>query len=220
MAPSQRQRQEKFMRQRPIALIIVLIGALVGALCAVIITFVRGAGSLAVCPVSRKLVPSCGTLWGVATDPNTLAAVRSAERATGTTFNMVYRFHDLDDDFPTDDERALVADHRVLHVTIAPTFFGSSQIITWREIASGAFDASISTQARGVASLHVPVFVTFDHESDRPDRAVRGSPSDFIAAWRHVHDLYARAGADQAVWVWVVTGYPPFFETAARIWPC
>jgi hypothetical protein len=117
------------------------------------------------------------------------------------------------------DERALVADGRVLHLTIAPTIFAPHELVTWREITAGTFDRRLTAQARGVAALGVPVFVTFDHESDRPDRAARGTPADFVAAWRHVHDLYVRARADNAVWVWVVTGYPPFFATAGRIWP-
>lgn len=192
--------------------------AVVVALVAVVIA-IRVADPSKSCTRSALLVPRCGALWGVATDPNTRSAVESVERRAKTRFDMVYRFHDLNDSFPTPDERALVADGRILHITIAPTFFGSTRLVTWPEITAGAFDRQLAAQARGVAALHVPVFVTFDHESDRPDRAQRGSPADFVAAWRHVHDLYERAGAHNAVWAWVVTGYPPFFQTARQIWP-
>lgn len=171
------------------------------------------------CPRSALLVPRCGALWGVATDPNTRAAVEAAEHGANTRFDLVYRFHDLNDSFPTPDERALVKDHRVLHITIAPKMFSSPRVVTWAEIAAGAFDSHLTAQARGVAALHVPVFLTFDHESDRPDRAERGRPADFVAAWRHVHDLYEKAGAHDVVWVWVVTGYSPFFASAGQIWP-
>lgn len=180
---------------------------------------VSGGDRLDRCSRSPLLVPSCGVLWGVATDPNTQAAVDSVESATRTRFDMVYRFHDLNDRFPTADERTMVADGRVLHVTVTARIFGSARVITWREITDGLFDHDLGNQARGIAALGVPVFVTFDHEPDRTDRAVHGSPADFISAWRHVHDLYARNGARNAVWVWVVTGYPPFFEAAARTWP-
>jgi hypothetical protein len=179
----------------------------------------RRSGPFDPCPRSSLLVPSCGALWGVATDPNTRDAVESVEDRAKARFDLVYRFHDLDDQFPTADERALVVDGRILHFTIAPKIFGSPLLIRWRTIVAGTFDRQLSAQASAIAALDVPVFVTFDHESDRPDRSDRGSPADFVAAWRHVHDLYVRAGADNAVWVWVVTGYPPFFVTAGRIWP-
>jgi hypothetical protein len=141
------------------------------------------------------------------------------EKRAGTRFDLVYRFHDLNDSFPNADERALVAQGRILHITISPTIFGSNRVITWREISAGAFDRQLAAQARGIAALHVPVFVTFDHETDRTDRSPRGSPGDFRAAWRHVHDLYVRSGASNAVWVWVVTGYSPFFARAGQMWP-
>ena len=33
-------------------------------------------------------------------------------------------------------------------------------------------------------------------------RAYGNSPAEFVAAWRHVHDLFSAAGAHNVVWVW------------------
>lgn len=172
------------------------------------------------CGVSRLIVASCGVIWGAATDPNTEAKLRQVEASIGQRFDMIYRFHDLDDNFPTDDERASVAAGRILHVDIDARLFEAPQdAISWQDVSSGKFDASLIRQARGIESLGVPVFVTFDHEPDQARRTSLGSAADFIAAWRHVHDLYRRAGANNVVWVWVVTGYPPLISAAARMWP-
>jgi hypothetical protein len=163
---------------------------------------------------------TCGVLWGVATDPNTRPQLQSVERELDRRFAIVYRFHDLDDAIPTADERALVADGRILHISIDPRIYAAPQLtLQLRDVADGRYDTDLIAQARGIAALHVPVFVTFGHEPDQPGRAAEGGPSEFIAAWRHVHDLFARAGAHNAVWVWVVTGYPPAFTSAGQLWP-
>jgi hypothetical protein len=202
-------------RHAPLVIVVVLL-LCVGTVVALVGARNRDSRS---CSTSSLLVPRCGALWGVATDPNSARAVRSVEQLAQTHFDFVYRFHDLNDRFPTADEKALIAQGRILHVTISPSIFGSRRTVGWKQISGGAYDRQLSAQAKGVAALHVPVFMTFDHESDRPDRSVRGSAADFIAAWRHVHSLYARAGATNAVWVWVVTGYAPFFARAGALWP-
>ncbi len=167
-----------------------------------------------------RLVAGCGTLFGIATQPHSFARLKIVERTLGLRFDLVYRFHDIDDRLPTADERALVADDRVLHISIdARRYQDPGHRVAWSAVASGAYDAALSKQARGVASLRAPVFLTFDHEPDQPQRRLLGSPSDFVAAWRHVHDLFVRAGATNAVWVWVVTGYGPTRAIAARMWP-
>jgi hypothetical protein len=182
-------------------------------------TVVSGRGRLP-CPRSRILVPACGVIWGAATAPHTLAKLVSVESALGRRFDMTYRFHDLDDVIPTEDERKLVAGNRILHVSIdAKLHSDAQQTITWASVAAGAYDQTLAAQARGIATLRVPVFVTFDHEPDQVQNSDKGSPSDFVAAWRHVHELFQHNGAGNAVWVWVVTGYEQTFSAAGRMWP-
>lgn len=172
------------------------------------------------CRPGPLLVPTCGVVWGIATDPNTNAGLATAESRLGQRFPLVYRFHDLDDEIPTADERALVRQGRELHISIdARIYQRPAEHVTWRDVAAGRFDAALTRQARGIASLRAPVWVTFDHEPDQAARAKHGSPADYVAAWRHVHALFARAGATNAVWAWIVTGYPPAFATLPRFWP-
>jgi beta-mannanase len=33
-------------------------------------------------------------------------------------------------------------------------------------------------------------------------RTMAHSPEDYVAAWRHLHDLFAKRGADNVRWVW------------------
>lgn len=174
------------------------------------------------CVVNADAVPSCGVLLGVATRPPTMGGVTSVERAIGRRFDFVYRYHDLNDKIPDAAERRVVAQGRLLHISIAARDFSQPDrsAIGWAAVAAGDYDAALRRQAIGVASLKVPVFVTFEQEANQNDKVgERGSPADFIAAWRRVHAIYESAGATNAVWVWVMTGSEDNLDNAAALWP-
>lgn len=174
------------------------------------------------CTLSAKAVPSCGVLWGIATHPPTPGRVKAAEKAIGRQVDFVYRYHDVNDVVPDAAERKWVAQGKLLHISIAARDFSthSAGDVTWAQVAAGRFDASLTRQARGIASLKVPVFVTFEQEANQTNKlAALGTPADFVAAWRHIHDLYARAGVTNAVWTWVMTGSAANLASAAHMWP-
>lgn len=173
------------------------------------------------CPVSDTLVPSCGALWGFAPGGPKSDQLIAAEKVLGRRFDFVYRFHDINDEIPDAQERQLSEDGTLLHLSIDPRDFAVADrsTVSWRAVAGGAFDDSLRRQAEGLAALDVPAFVTFDHEVDQPAKEALGSPEDFKAAWRHVHDLFEEAGATKAVWVWVVLGGAATFERAGSLWP-
>lgn len=177
--------------------------------------------STAGCRVGAQLVPTCGALLGVTPAHPDLTSLRASEAAAGTRFGMVYSFHDINDTIPSAYDRAVVRRGQLLHVDIDARDYASQDrfSVTWAAVAAGAYDHDLVQQARGIASLHVPVFVTFDHEADQPARSAQGTPADYVAAWRHVHQVFADNGATNAVWVWVMLGWPPSFPTALQMWP-
>jgi mannan endo-1,4-beta-mannosidase len=74
-------------------------------------------------------------------------------------------------------------------------------------IARGAFDSYLRSWAEGIKSLGYPVAIRFAHEMNGNwypwCEAVNGNrPGDYIAAWRHVHDVFRAAGATNVIWVW------------------
>jgi len=173
------------------------------------------------CPVSDKLVPACGALWGVTTPAPNSADLERLEREVGRSFNFVYRFHDINDVIPTQDERRLVDEGKILHITIESRDFADPDrtSVPWASVARGDFDSHLIAQAKGIASLKVPVYLTFDHEPDQQPKTALGTGADYIRAWRHVYNLFLRAGATNAVWVWVITGWQPALSRAATMWP-
>lgn len=220
--------------RRPTGQIIALICAAIVAIAvvAVVIAVVPDRGSSPRkgrpdCPSARirssagAAMPShCVPLLGVATDPNTFRQLRAVEAQLGHRIDMTYRFHDLNDRIPTAEERTLAGSGRVLHISIDARIHGvQERRVAWSAVAAGAYDARLRAQAKGIASLGAPVLLTFDHEPDQPDHTTQGAPAQFVAAWRHVHDLFEAAGVTNVTWVWVVTGQLGQEQLAAKFWP-
>jgi hypothetical protein len=180
-----------------------------------------GSGSDLACPLDRQLVPACGALLGVEPPEPAMSELGRAESDVGRPVDLVYSFHDINDTVPSAFDREVVESGRVLHVDIDSRDYADPDPATvpWAAVASGAYDPQLERMARGIASLHVPVFVTFDHEPDQPSRAAVGTPAEFVAAWRHVHDLFAEQGASNAVWVWVVMALPQTYAATPAFWP-
>lgn len=73
------------------------------------------------------------------------------------------------------------------------------------DIAQGMDDAWIRRFARQIAAYHGPLALSFAGEMNSPWNSWgpgHATPADFVAAWRHIHDVVRDAGADNVVWVW------------------
>ena len=69
-------------------------------------------------------------------------------------------------------------------------------------VAAGRSDAYLSSLARSVAAIGRPVLLRYAWTMDRNvQRRAWRSGSPFVAAWRHVHDLFATKGV-RGSWVW------------------
>jgi hypothetical protein len=178
------------------------------------------------CVVSAKLVPSCGAWWGmyvpVADDRDLVGAVSSEERFLSRPFGVLERYHDMstgpDGIFPDPAEQQLANNHLLLF-SWAPNVWSAGTWYPWRMVASGALDHSvIEPEARRLRAFGHNVFLTFAAE---PDAAMprEGSPAQFVAAWRHVHHVFARLGVRNVVWVWTTEGYLPHARTIAALYP-
>ena len=172
-------------------------------------------------PPVAKLVPSCGVLWGVATSPASPETVAELDRLVGRPFDLVYDYDDIVSDIPTPTELEEIHQGRILHIAVASRIYGEPQTaVTYADIAAGRYDAQLKQQAAGIASLDVPVFVTFEQEANQHSKlGPRGTAAQFRSAWRHVHDVYVSNGATNAVWVWVMTGAAENLHRAGELWP-
>lgn len=78
--------------------------------------------------------------------------------------------------------------------------------VGWRTVAGASRGSStyanIAHWADAVKATRRPVMVTFHHEPETHHSRRMGSSSDFIRAWRRVHDVFAARGVRNAEWVW------------------
>lgn len=155
--------------------------------------------------------------------PRSLEGVMELEEALGVTFALIPYYTAWGDEAEHGFPRRFVEAVRGL---------GSVPVITWepwlttfenrlhpelplrdrrdeeglRDVANGVYDFYLREWAREAAGLDYPVMVRLAHEMNDPYRYPWGpqhnEPGDFIAAWRHVVDLFREAGADNVVWVW------------------
>jgi hypothetical protein len=183
----------------------------------------RLSASSAGCTRTPSKAPTCGILWGISAQGAQRTSVASLEQATGHRLTIIYYFEGIDTGaLPTAQQRSDVASGHTLHINLESRRFAVSghPQVRWSQITAGNFDAALRKTAAGLAALRVPVFLTFDHEVDVPAKtAARGTPAEYIAAWRHLHQLFATAGASNVLWAWVVTGYGPNNARAASLYP-
>jgi hypothetical protein len=75
------------------------------------------------------------------------------------------------------------------------------------QIAAGSEDSYITQWAEGAKAWGHPFFLRFDWEMNGNwfpwgAGANGNSAADYVAMWRHVHDIFTRVGATNATWVW------------------
>ena len=82
-------------------------------------------------------------------------------------------------------------------------------------IAAGAFDPFLRSWADGLRQLGRPVLLRLDHEMNGNWYAwspgINGNTAaQYVAMWRHVHDVFAQEGATNVRWVWSPNAGRPF----------
>jgi len=77
-----------------------------------------------------------------------------------------------------------------------------------RTIVAGAHDPFIRAWARAAAGWGKPFYLRFAHEMNGdwypwcPGANGNGGGAEYVAAWRHIHDIFREEGATNARWVW------------------
>ncbi len=155
--------------------------------------------------------------------PNTLEGLIALERALDVTFPFIQTYT------AWGDERRQRFPNRIVE---AIHDLGSIPVVTWEpwlatfesrlhphlplrddrdrnglaSVARGDYDFYIREWAGDAAQFGEPLLLRFAHEMNDPYRYPWGpqhnEPEDFVAAWRHVVEMFRSEGATNVVWVW------------------
>jgi hypothetical protein len=115
--------------------------------------------------------------------------------------------------------------NRVVSAGEIPVVSMNTKTTPLRDIALGAYDSSIRTWMQQAAAWGHPFFLIFDVEMNGSWEPYApgqngNTAADYVAAWRHVHDIATQSGASNISWVWCPNVDPNnMFTPYAQLYP-
>lgn len=160
---------------------------------------VPGSGTRVV-PVTSLIHPA-GKFFGLEVKgaPDSLNPVISVAAGIGRDPNLLGQYVSWNVPFDAAAAARSVSYGALYYAAWEP--FGASV----QAIADGASDAYITSFAKAVRDFGDPIALSFGHEMNGNWYSwgtTQATAAEFVAAWRHIHDLFAKAGADNVIWVW------------------
>ena len=162
--------------------------------------------------------PATGAYFGawvapaVYTQRGRVLAVNTLQQQIGRRLDIVHIYLTQTAQFPSSSDLAFVQQ-------------GSTLLISWalngsRDIAAGHDDGLIMQRAQEIKAIGKPVFLEWRWEMDRPNlQSLVGSPADYIAAWKHIRQVFAEQGVTNVAWVWCPTAKGFASGTAQAYYP-
>jgi hypothetical protein len=172
--------------------------------------------------------PESGALFGAfamaadGTETAQVMAVQEMERRIGRRLDIVHTYAKFNDDIDT-----------LSNLTFQRT--GHTLLLSWagadtRVITGGDYDQLIHANAQTIKAMEHPVMLEWRWEMDRPNlRAEVWSPDDYVAAWKHIQDIFRAEQVENVSWVWCPTAQgfgadgdaPAFYPGDDRVdWLC
>ena len=154
--------------------------------------------------------------------PRSYASLQSLADATGTRPNVALYYSGWGEPFQASFATKAADHHAVPLVQIDPAN------VSLAAIADGSYDTYLETFATAVASYGAQtghgVIIGFGHEPNGtwyPWGVRHVSAATWVAAWRHIVDVFRQQGADDVTWLWTVNiiDAPNGIPSPARWWP-
>lgn len=118
-------------------------------------------------------------------------ALAQDDAKLGRKLAIVREYYHIGEKFPTPESKTLMASGSTLLVSLDSVGSGGP---SYASIAAGHEDATISAFLKAMnqaaRSYHLgSIYICFEHEADNPQHVPLGSPSQFVQAWDHIHQL-------------------------------
>jgi hypothetical protein len=170
-------------------------------------------GSTATSPAPSSPQPGTSFLrFGVGTPGGPLASNELDEvtALAGEAPSIILSYKDFNQAPPLAELEAARNRGATVLLTWEPWTWGggtSQPAYSLDRITAGDFDSYLRQWGQALASWGHPVMLRFGHEMNGnwypwSEQLNGNGPGDYIAAWRHVHDVVASTGASNVTWVW------------------
>jgi beta-mannanase len=175
----------------------------------------------AACAPNAIYVPSCGAWQGTWPGVQTLSqweATVGRKADIYREFKLFDSYNDPSESFPGPAADAAIAGGRMYYFSWRPEeTVGATVYRSWADIAAGKYDATFvnptadKIKAWGQSHGGKKIFFTFHHEPENS----RGTPAEYVAAWRHIYNVFTARGArPYLIFTWVMSG----FQTRPNQW--
>ncbi|WP_307857067.1 glycoside hydrolase family 26 protein [Pseudarthrobacter albicanus] len=164
-------------------------------------------------PAPASAAPSTAPLrFGVGTPGGPLAAAELEEvtALAGEAPSIILSYKDFNQAPPLAELDAARTRGATVLLTWEPWAWGGGTVqpaYSLDRITAGDFDPYLRQWGQALANWGHPVMLRFGHEMNGNwypwSEQVNGNGAgDYVAAWRHVHDVVASTGASNISWVW------------------
>jgi Glycosyl hydrolase family 26 len=136
---------------------------------------------------------------GIAINPQITAHVRAFTRATGSPVNLVEFYNPFGQPFQWREAAEAVSTGALPLIQLNPRH------VSLASIARGAYDGQIRQYADAVKAFRCEVVLSFGHEMNGwwyPWGLPETTPATFIAAWQHLHEVFAAQHVGNIIWSW------------------
>ena len=133
------------------------------------------------------------------------------EASIGRQTDVFLWYESIGEDFYADAFRPMAQEGRAIQLAWEPHDFSlpanNQPAYRLKNITAGNFDTDIRRWARQLRDFGYPIYFRPMCEMNGDwvtwGGTVNGNvPSDYIPAWRHIHDIFVQEGATNVKWVW------------------
>jgi mannan endo-1,4-beta-mannosidase len=154
-------------------------------------------------PLPAQLPPASASYLGVYAEgvPYSYSQVKAFANATGARPDVVMYYSGWFVPFPLSFAATVAGNGAVPLVQMNP------DTVSAAAIAAGRYDGYLSSYAEVVRAYKHPVIIGFGHEMNgnwSPWGYRHTSPRDFVAAWRHIVNIFKALDARNVTWLWTV----------------
>lgn len=168
-------------------------------------------------PTKQQFVGTTANYFGVmAADVpwNSGAVGKVTSAAGGVAPNMSETFTTWIQDFPAGTVADSYAENELPVITWEPWAQGGTTkaqadqpAYALDQITGGRYDAYITKFAQAAAAAKWPLAIRFAHEMNGDwypwcENVNGNAAGSYVAAWKHVHDIFTKAGANNVIWIW------------------
>jgi mannan endo-1,4-beta-mannosidase len=190
-------------QKRPRRIARVAVAVIAVAVIAAGVAFYDKSSDPSVGPLPVRLPATPQSYLGVYTKgfPTSYSGLTAFAQATGSKPDVAMYYSGWYVPFPSGFARTAASNG------VAPLVQMDPDGVSLAQIAAGRYDAYLSAYAEAVRAYRDPVIVSFGHEMNGTWYSWgyrHTSPAVFVAAWRHVVDLFRNFGARNVTWLWTV----------------